>query len=80
VTKPLKRALCAALLAALAPVSPAIAGSGSTADSAAVAALANIVPRTAGRSILIDAASAKLFMLVNGRLVDSLMVIVGMPA
>jgi murein L,D-transpeptidase YcbB/YkuD len=80
VTKPLKRALCAALLAALAPVSPAIAGSGSTADSAAVAALANIVPRTAGRSILIDAASAKLFMLENGRVVDSMKVIVGKPA
>jgi murein L,D-transpeptidase YcbB/YkuD len=79
VTKFLKRALCAALMAGLVPAAPAVAGA---TDGAAFPRLESggpIVPQSAARSILIDAASATLYMVENGRIVDSMKVIVGKP-
>jgi L,D-transpeptidase YcbB len=75
----MKRALCAALLSTLAPISPAFAGSTSSSAYPAVEPLSDLVPRTATRSLLIDAASATLYMIEDGRIVDSMKVIVGKP-
>lgn len=72
----MKRALCAALLGGLMPASALAA------DAAAypsVDSLSQLVPRTAGRSMLIDTGSATLYMIEDGRIVDSMKVIVGKP-
>jgi murein L,D-transpeptidase YcbB/YkuD len=76
----MKRALCAALLATFAPIAPAAAGSAGSANHPAVDLPADLVPRTAARSILIDAASATLYMIEDGHVVDSMKVIVGKPS
>jgi murein L,D-transpeptidase YcbB/YkuD len=72
----MKRALCAALMTGLVPAAPAVA-----ADPSVYAALdaAGIVPQTPGRSVLIDTSSATLYMIQDGRIVDSMKVIVGKP-
>jgi murein L,D-transpeptidase YcbB/YkuD len=75
-----KGALCAALMAALVPAAPAVAGAADNGSSSGIAALSRVVPRTAARAVLIDAASATLYMIENGRIVDSMKVIVGKPA
>lgn len=72
-----KRAFCAALLAGLVPA-PALA-----ADTAGYPSLdsgPSLVTRTAGRSVLIDTGSARLYMIEDGRIVDSMKVIVGKPS
>ena len=83
----LKRALGAALMLALVPVAaPAAAADRSTYPAIAtgmaipngVAARTGIVPK-AGRYVLIDAASARLFMMEGGTVRDSMKVIVGKP-
>lgn len=76
----MKRALCAALMASLAPAAPALAGEADGTAYPATDSISSIVPRNAAHSILIDAASATLFMIENGRVVDSMKVIVGKPA
>jgi murein L,D-transpeptidase YcbB/YkuD len=80
VIKFMKRALCAALMAGLVPATPAMAGSASEAVYPTVESDGSLVPQSAARSILIDAASATLYMVENGRIVDSMKVIVGKPA
>jgi len=79
VTKILKRALCAALMAVLVPAAPALAADSDGTAYPATDSISAIVPRSAPRSILIDAASATLFMIENGQVVDSMKVIVGKP-
>lgn len=71
--------LCAALALALVPAAPAVAeaanpafGSPSKTSTHKAAA--------ARRSVLIDAASATLYMMENDRIVDSMKVIVGKPS
>lgn len=76
----MKRALCAALMTGLVPAAPAMAGSSSEAAYPRVESEGSLVPQSAARSILIDAASATLYMVENGRIVDSMKVIVGKPA
>ena len=76
----MKRALCAALMASLAPAAPALAGEADGTAYPTTDSISSLVPRNAARSILIDAASATLFMIENGRVVDSMKVIVGKPA
>ena len=76
----MKRALCAALVVGLVPAAPAMAGSASEAAYPTVESDGSLVPEDAPRSILIDAASATLYMVENGRIVDSMKVIVGKPA
>ncbi|MGN6154144.1 MAG: L,D-transpeptidase family protein [Sphingomicrobium sp.] len=76
-TKFIRRALCAALAAGLVPMAPAVA-----ADSAAypnLDSVTQLIPQTAGRSVLIDTNSATLYMIDDGRIVDSMKVIVGKP-
>ena len=75
----MKRALCAALLTALAPATPAFAGAAGSSAYPSFEPAASLVPQTAGRSVLIDAASATLYMMEQGRIVDSMKVIVGKP-
>jgi murein L,D-transpeptidase YcbB/YkuD len=77
VTKFVKRALCAALLVGLVPA-PALA-----ADAVAYPRFDSpspLLPRTSGRSVLIDTGSATLYMIADGRIVDSMKVIVGKPS
>lgn len=91
--KPLKRIICAALALVLAPSLaaaqtappqaieyPAIATGLAipVGPSASRAAAAPVAQR--GRSVLIDAASATLYMMEGGRIVDSMKVIVGKPS
>ena len=85
----LKRALCAALPLCLAPAAAAAADLGTPAHPAIATGLnipvgARALPGGAevpaiGRYVLVDAASAQLFMIENGRVVDSMKVIVGKP-
>lgn len=73
----MKRALCVALIPLLTPA-PALA-----ADMTAYPGLdraAPLVPQNAGRSVLIDTQSATLYMIEDGRIVDSMKVIVGKPS
>jgi murein L,D-transpeptidase YcbB/YkuD len=72
----MKRALCAALMVVFVPAAPAVA-----ADPSAYAGLdaAGIIPQSPGRSVLIDTSSATLYMIEDGRIVDSMKVIVGKP-
>ncbi|HET7817192.1 MAG TPA: L,D-transpeptidase family protein [Sphingomicrobium sp.] len=85
----LKRALCAALPLCLAHA-PALAADREVPLHPAIAAGLNIpVGSTAlpsgtqvpamGRYVVVDAASAQLFMIENGKVVDSMKVIVGKP-
>lgn len=85
----LKRALCAALPLCLAP-SAALAADRETQLHPAIAAGLAIPAGAAGlpsgtevqaigRYVVVDAASAQLFMIENGKIVDSMKVIVGKP-
>ena len=73
-----KRALCAALTLTLVPQ---IASAQPLADRlpAMVSALPGGASVATGRSVVVDAASAQLFMMDNGRVVDSMKVVVGKP-
>jgi murein L,D-transpeptidase YcbB/YkuD len=73
-----KRSLCAALITMLVPAVPALAETPAQASGVFNAA-SPAVPRFVGRAVLIDAASATLYMIENGRIVDSMKVIVGKP-
>lgn len=83
----LKRGLCAGLLLALAPGSAF--ASAATSEGSAIAE--DAVPTLSalpggleiarhGRSVLVDAASARLYMIEDGRVLDSMRVIVGKPS
>jgi len=84
----IRSALSAALLISLVPA-PALAQSAEGGASSAVATgLSNTIAGlpnhsstipTRGRAVLVDAASARLYMIDNGRVVDSMRVIVGKP-
>ena len=85
---PKRSCVAAALLALLVPATAWAAGP-QTAQSAVATGLAIPiagVPSSApaiparGRYVLVDAASAQLFMIENGRVVDSMRVIVGKPS
>lgn len=90
----LKRTLCAALLLALMPGAgataaqaqslaerhPAIATGLAIPAGASEARPSSPSPSARGRSVLIDAASATLYMLEGDRIVDSMRVIVGKPS
>lgn len=83
----IKRALCAALLLTAVPTVavaeeadrdyPAIA-TGMAIPTGSIAAVAGLPMR--GRSVLVDAASARLFMIEDGQVRDSMRVIVGKPS
>lgn len=89
---PLKRTLCAALALALAPSVaaaqapggshnyPAIATGMAIPVGASPARPARAPTAMRGRSVLVDAASARLYMMEDGRIVDSMKVIVGKPS
>ena len=77
--------LCAALMLALVPAAPAAAEPFARAATPAAASLSAATPllpsRTeAPRAVLIDAASATLYMMEHGQIVDSMKVIVGKPS
>ena len=84
----IRSALSAALLFSLVPA-PALAQSAKgTAPSAVATGLSNTIAGlpnhsssipTRGRAVLVDAASARLYMIDDGRVVDSMRVIVGKP-
>ena len=83
----IRSALVAALLLSLVPA-PAWAGAAEGTPPAVATGLAipvGGVPNQAlpvpsrGRAVLVDAASARLYMIQNGRVVDSMRVIVGSP-
>lgn len=85
---PLRRALCAALL--MTAAIPATAATGADADSPSAIAVGMAIPAGAsaavsggipksGRYVLVDASSAKLFMIEDGLVRDSMRVIVGKP-
>lgn len=85
--KSIGRAFCAALLlsavpaaasAADAPAYPAI-NTGLAVPADALAAVGGQIPMR-GRYVLVDAASARLFMIEDGRVRDSMRVIVGKPS
>lgn len=69
--------LCATLALALMPAVPAAA---EAANPTLPSASGTFAPKAAARSVLIDAASARLYMMENGRIVDSMKVIVGKPS
>jgi L,D-transpeptidase YcbB len=79
----LSRSALVALLCAAAPVmsaaaeAPAVSGVSSVAAAASIGA-SPIYPKR-GRYLLVDAASARLFMVEDGQIVDSMRVIVGKP-
>ena len=85
---PFKRALCAALLLSAVPAAasaaeangayPAIA-TGMAIPVEARASIGAPIPLR-GRYVLVDAASARLFMIEDGRVQDSMRVIVGKPS
>ena len=76
--KPLvKRALCAALTVSLVPAAPAAAEAPGSSASPAIASTGADVAVSARKSVLVDAASAVLYMMEDGRIVDSMKVIVG---
>ena len=85
---PFRRALCAALLLSAVPAAasagdadrsyPAIAN-GMAIPAEARAAVEGQIPMR-GRYVLVDAASARLFMIEDGRVRDSMRVIVGKPS
>ena len=73
-------ALAALLFTAVPVVAPTIASAATPAASLAVPADfgSTVYPKT-GRFLLVDAASARLFMVEDGQVVDSMKVIVGKP-
>lgn len=81
------RSAGAALLILFGLSGPALAQSGSTPTAVAAGLSIPVGPPSeyrqaipaAGRSVLVDAASARLFMIENGEIVDSMRVIVGKP-
>ena len=73
-----KRALCAALTLSLVP-QIATAQTLSERLPAMVSALPGGATVAMGRSVVVDAASAQLFMMDGGRVVDSMRVVVGKP-
>jgi murein L,D-transpeptidase YcbB/YkuD len=81
----LKRSLCAVLALTLTPASASATIDASGAATAASASLhagllrAADVPGT-GRYVVVDAASARLFMVADGRVQDSMRVVVGKPS
>ncbi|HEX2804395.1 MAG TPA: L,D-transpeptidase family protein [Sphingomicrobium sp.] len=79
----IRRAICAALAVALVPAFPAAAEPPSqpSAPTLASASTSTFITRSAQapRSVLIDAASATLYMVEYGQIVDSMKVIVGKP-
>ena len=87
---PFKRALCAALLMSAVPTAVSAADSDVAADGSAIATGMAIpvglqAPRAAhvpelGRYVLVDAASARLYMIEDGHVRDSMRVIVGKPS
>lgn len=87
--QPFKRALCAALALTLVPAAAAAQSSGGNAHPAIATGMSIPVsglPQSGpaipahGRFVLVDAASARLFMIENGQVVDSMRVIVGKPS
>jgi L,D-transpeptidase YcbB len=72
-----KRALCAALTVGLMPAAPAAAEAVGSSASPAVASADADARSGARKSVLVDAASAVLYMLEDGQIVDSMKVIVG---
>jgi L,D-transpeptidase YcbB len=76
VKTPLWRALGAALLLSCAPATLAVAATASS-DNQALQLAGGVDIPAAGRFILVDAASAKLFMIEDGQIRDSMKVIVG---
>lgn len=85
----LARTACAALLLSLTPAAGFAASPGPSANPAIATGLAipldlgtqraSEVPQL-GRAVLVDAASARLFMIEDGQVVDSMRVIVGKPS
>lgn len=85
----LARTACAALLLSLAPAAGLAATPGASPHPAIATGLAipidlgtrsgSEVPQL-GRAVVVDAASARLFMLEDGQIVDSMRVIVGKPS
>ena len=85
----IKRSLCAALVLAFAPSAanaapqghayPAIAAGMTIPSEARASRPFESRAAVRGRSVLIDAASATLYMMEGGRIVDSMKVIVGKP-
>ena len=83
----IRSALAAALLLSLVPAPALAEGAGAATPPAVAIGLAIPVggPNRAspvparGRAVLVDAASARLYMIQNGRVVDSMRVIVGSP-
>ena len=83
----IRSALVAASLLSFVPA-PALAGAAEGTPSAVATGLAipigsvqnrsSAIPAR-GRAVLVDAASARLYMISNGRVVDSMRVIVGAP-
>jgi murein L,D-transpeptidase YcbB/YkuD len=61
-------------------MAPAHAGAAGSSAYPSVDSVSSVLPRTSGRAVLIDAASATLYMLEDGHIVDSMKVIVGKPA
>lgn len=83
-----KRAFCAALALTLVPTAAAAESSAGNSYPAIATGMAiptpglpqgPVVPAQ-GRFVLVDAASARLFMFENGQMVDSMRVIVGKPS
>lgn len=68
------RTLCVALALSLVPAAPAAAEASERSVSNAFASVQS------GRSVLVDATSATLYMMEDGRIVDSMKVIVGKPS
>ncbi len=83
--KSFKRALCAAAALTLTPTAAFAATEASTAATASVASAHAELLRAAdvsdtGRYVIVDAASARLFMIEDGEVQDSMRVIVGKPS
>ncbi|HEV2080627.1 MAG TPA: L,D-transpeptidase family protein [Allosphingosinicella sp.] len=83
--KSFKRALCAAAALTLTPAAAFAATEASTAATASVASAHAELLRAAdvpdqGRYVVVDAASARLFMIEDGEVQDSMRVIVGKPS
>lgn len=84
-----KRAFCAALALTLLPAAASAESSGGNAYPAIATGMSIPTPGLPqggpaipghGRFVLVDAASARLFMIENGQVVDSMRVIVGKPS
>ena len=81
----IRGALAAAILLSLVPAPASAQGTPSAVATGLAIPIPGIPDRvppvpTRGRAIIVDAASARLFMIENGAMVDSMRVIVGKPA